>query len=345
MRIHRFHIIFTLFIISFSLNAQKNYIKKVYFDKDSYEINSENSIIIQFLCKKIKNKKPYFVKLDAHTDSDGTEIYNDTLATKRAISVYNKLIECGFSKENIEISSFGERRPVVKNDSEENMQKNRRVRMIFINTKDKIRIQGKILSDADKSELADAKILIKTEEKLTELYTNDKGEYDIWVPKHNPSYYLVSKVKNHFYHFEKIDTESYKGKVMQLDIELKKLTPGSTIKIPLFNFIAEQDVLIQESVPNLALLLGTMRQNPNLKIEIHGHINKQKVGPVDENSASFQLSVRRAKMVYNYLLEHKIDPSRMEIKAFGNWHMLYPDTDDIELQDLNRRVEIYIVDN
>jgi len=336
--------LYIICFIAFNFSyAQKNHLLKVFFEKDKSQLLENSKFKIDSINNLLKIPSDFFIKLDAHTDSDGTDKYNYNLSSKRANSVKDELLRLKFPTENIEISSFGESIPEVDNSSKENMRKNRRVRIIYVDRTGKVRIKGKILSDDEKNPLTKVRILIKTENKIDTVYTNTLGEYDVWVPKSNPTYYLISRVKNHFYHYEKINTNSETQ--IEKNIELKKLTKGALLNIPLFNFIAEEDILVKESEPNLRLLLETMRQNPNLKIEIHGHINKQKSGNVSVESSSFKLSVRRAKFVYNFLVKNGIDPKRMQTKAFGNWKMLYPETDDLNLQNLNRRVEIYVIQN
>ena len=69
-----------------------------------------------------------------HTDSDGDEISNRALSENRCNSVKERLM--GIFGENaaydFEIKAFGESKPRVPNDSEENKQKNRRVEITVL---------------------------------------------------------------------------------------------------------------------------------------------------------------------------------------------------------------------
>ena len=62
-----------------------------------------------------------------HTCDIGSDTYNEWLSQKRAESVKRYLIELGVMGEFVKAKGFGERKPLVPNDSEENRETNRRV--------------------------------------------------------------------------------------------------------------------------------------------------------------------------------------------------------------------------
>lgn len=65
--------------------------------------------------------------IEAHTDSLGDANYNLELSQKRANSAKKQLIDMGIEENRIEAIGYGESKPLVSNDTAENMQKNRRV--------------------------------------------------------------------------------------------------------------------------------------------------------------------------------------------------------------------------
>jgi len=87
-----------------------------------------------------------------------------------------------------------------------------------------------------------------------------------------------------------------------------------------------------------------MELNDSLNIEIAGHINRPNYPPVDKLSSDFKLSVQRAKMVHDYLLENNISADRISFKGYGNFQMRYPKARSEKQQAENRRVEIRIVE-
>jgi len=119
---------------------------------------------------------------------------------------------------------------------------------------------------------------------------------------------------------------------------------GTSIVLKNMNFYGGLHRMMPESIPVLKELLQTMLQNPTLVIEIHGHICCE-IGPqegMDNETGTRNLSVNRARVVYEYLIQNGISPQRLSYKGFGHRFPLYPDDTD-EHKLLNRRVEIKII--
>jgi outer membrane protein OmpA-like peptidoglycan-associated protein len=74
----------------------------------------------------------YKLEIEGHTDSTGTDAYNQTLSQSRAESVRNFLVEQGIPAERIRATQgFGRTRPIAPNDSRANREKNRRVDIVI----------------------------------------------------------------------------------------------------------------------------------------------------------------------------------------------------------------------
>ena len=65
--------------------------------------------------------------LEGHTDDRGGREYNLALGQKRAESVRRALTLLGVNDNQLEAISYGKEKPAVVGDTEEAMQKNRRV--------------------------------------------------------------------------------------------------------------------------------------------------------------------------------------------------------------------------
>jgi outer membrane protein OmpA-like peptidoglycan-associated protein len=65
--------------------------------------------------------------MSAHTDSYGSDDYNFKLSDNRARSVMEYILSKGIASNRITSQGYGETRPVVPNDTDENRQLNRRV--------------------------------------------------------------------------------------------------------------------------------------------------------------------------------------------------------------------------
>jgi outer membrane protein OmpA-like peptidoglycan-associated protein len=70
------------------------------------------------------------IALEGHTDSVGTDAYNQQLSERRATSVRTYLLENGIKPELVRAMGFGEAQPVVSNDTSAGRQQNRRVELV-----------------------------------------------------------------------------------------------------------------------------------------------------------------------------------------------------------------------
>jgi len=67
------------------------------------------------------------ILVEGHTDSTGSETYNQQLSERRAGSVKNLLVQRGVQEFRVNILGYGESRPVATNATPEGRQMNRRV--------------------------------------------------------------------------------------------------------------------------------------------------------------------------------------------------------------------------
>ena len=104
----------------------------VLFDVDKYDVrvHPEAEEVLKNLAIVLKEMDVKNFEIDGHTDSDGSDEYNQVLSEKRANSVKNFLVSQGVTAE-ITTKGYGESKPVASNDTAEGKQKNRRVEIII----------------------------------------------------------------------------------------------------------------------------------------------------------------------------------------------------------------------
>jgi outer membrane protein OmpA-like peptidoglycan-associated protein len=108
-------------------------IKNVYYPFDKAHLTPETQTVIDTTIYQILiDNMELVVEISSHTDSKGSESYNQSLSQKRAESVVNYLIKKGIAKDRLVPKGYGESAPLVANenedgsDNEENRAKNRR---------------------------------------------------------------------------------------------------------------------------------------------------------------------------------------------------------------------------
>jgi OOP family OmpA-OmpF porin len=92
-----------------------------------------------------------------------------------------------------------------------------------------------------------------------------------------------------------------------------------------------------ESVAILDQAIDTLKRNPDVRVEVDGHTDS-----IGSDAYNQKLSERRAKGVYDYLVAHGIDASRLDgPKGFGKTQPI--DTNDTaEGRQRNRRTELKV---
>ena len=76
----------------------------------------------------------YNLSIEGHTDSVGTEDYNQKLSENRAKSVMTYLTSCGIAQTSVTSKGFGKTQPIAPNETKEGKQKNRRVEIVVAET-------------------------------------------------------------------------------------------------------------------------------------------------------------------------------------------------------------------
>ena len=72
-----------------------------------------------------------YVAVEGHTDSVGSDDYNQQLSERRAQAVRDYFVQQGISSGNVEAHGFGKTEPIASNDTAEGRQQNRRVELIL----------------------------------------------------------------------------------------------------------------------------------------------------------------------------------------------------------------------
>lgn len=104
----------------------------IFFDYDKYEIREEHNAFLDRMIKVVKGHSDLRVKVTGHTDSDGSDQYNDTLSWNRAQAITAYFVKRGLSADRLVIEFKGEHAPIDTNTNPEGKQRNRRVDFEFI---------------------------------------------------------------------------------------------------------------------------------------------------------------------------------------------------------------------
>ena len=107
-------------------------INNIYFDSDSYFLNDQARQVLNGFIEFMTINRNIIVSIHGYTDNVGSSASNLELSTNRAKSVYEFLLAMGISSERLSYKGFGEAKPLVPNDIEENRAINRRTEFYIV---------------------------------------------------------------------------------------------------------------------------------------------------------------------------------------------------------------------
>lgn len=108
-------------------DIQGDKIATTYYAFDKYNLTPAARATLDKAAVEIKADETKSVVIVGHTDSTGTELYNQGLSERRARSAYNYLIDSGIAKSRVSMTGKGELEPIATNATKEGRAQNRRV--------------------------------------------------------------------------------------------------------------------------------------------------------------------------------------------------------------------------
>ena len=105
------------------------------FDFDKSVVKPEGKKVLDGLATQAKGMNLEVIIAVGHTDSVGTDAYNQRLSERRAAAVKAYLVSQGIPAAKIVTRGYGESRPIAYNTTEEGRAKNRRVEIEVVGTK------------------------------------------------------------------------------------------------------------------------------------------------------------------------------------------------------------------
>jgi OOP family OmpA-OmpF porin len=111
------------------------YAADAFFDFDKSALKAEGRAKLDDLVGKVKDISLEVIIAVGHTDSVGSDSYNQKLSVKRAEAVKAYLVTKGIEKNRVYTEGKGEKQPVADNKTSEGRAKNRRVEIEVVGTR------------------------------------------------------------------------------------------------------------------------------------------------------------------------------------------------------------------
>lgn len=181
---------------------------------------------------------------------------------------------------------------------------------------------------------------LTTGKSITKSYSDSTdGTFLICITP-GKNYGLFVSAEKYMFYSENINLTltNSQQKPYEKDIPLDKIMKGSRIILNNIFFETDSSNLKNNSQTELKKLISFMNINSSIKVEISGHTDNK-----GNSSHNLDLSNRRAKAVYEYLIKNSVKAERLSYKGFGQT-MPIATNDTEEGRALNRRTEIKIIE-
>lgn len=106
--------------------SKESMFSDILFDYDRYDVHEKYKQTLQSVSSWMSKNTAARLSLEGHCDERGTNEYNLALGDRRAKAVKDYLVSLGVASGRIDVLSYGEEKPVCKEQTEDCWAKNRR---------------------------------------------------------------------------------------------------------------------------------------------------------------------------------------------------------------------------
>ncbi len=346
-----------IFLNTHFLYAQNDTtLAKIYFSTNQYMLTEASKNVLKDFIVKYKDNKS--LQLAGRCDNHGDDALNDSLSFNRAVAVRDFLITNGFPTEKIGmVAGLGKRMP-VETGSVYTDSLNRVVWItvpvdVVTNTDNTKKINAFSIHDSLvmvlKPDWSQYTVLNGSPHKGDTLRIDtslNQVSDTLFVSR---KLYIASDTAQLVFSLvpKEIPEKTKKSALNQAFMDsIQNSNPGQAIVIRCLNFEFGYHVMPKTDQPALQAVLSALKAMPHLKLDIRGHVCCSVIGNelYDVQTSQYDLSLNRAKEVYDYLVTNGADASRLSYAGYKMKNpLVYPEKGKND-QYKNRRIEFVILD-
>lgn len=114
------------------VESKESIFSDILFDYDQYAVKDTYKQLLQSVAAWMAKNSTARLSIEGHCDERGTNEYNLALGDRRAKAVKDHLLSLGVASGRIDVISYGEERPVCKDQTEDCWAKNRRAHFTIL---------------------------------------------------------------------------------------------------------------------------------------------------------------------------------------------------------------------
>lgn len=334
--------------ISVWAQEQQQHVFSIYFPSNGDQLTAVSKTFIRQQLIDIGSGNIREIRLKGHTDADADDTFNIRLSERRALNARSYFLTQGVPERMIQIEVFGEKDPVS-----ELKNLNRRVEITIVYDYGaaltemkgrKFYVKGLVTNYNTRLPMACSYVI--EDQKLNVFQsTRSNGKFGFMAKPGKTITLTFSKegFLNATYALTDAQFKTVKGDTLFLDIRLKPVEVIEKLVFEKIYFFSDSDSLRPESKPELEKLLKILKSDKSLFVEIQGHMNCPVSRPMTiyQKRYNHELSHKRAKAVFRYLVKNQIPPGQLTFKGMSNFNMIYPEPKNDAEADKNKRVEVW----
>lgn len=162
------------------------------------------------------------------------------------------------------------------------------------------------------------------------------GAFKIYI-RSGKIHNIDAKAKGFVNLSERLDFRSLDLKTMELNLKLQPIEVGVVVNLKSVLFYMGTTALLEESYPELDMVVEFLKGNPKVEIQLDGHTDNR--GDAKKN---LLLSQQRVEKIKAYLVSKGVQAKRIKGRGFGGSKPIAT-SDTEESRKLNRRVEFIIL--
>jgi len=194
---------------------------------------------------------------------------------------------------------------------------------------------GGVFDESGKN--VNAKVIVVNNSDSTVYKLDEYGEVSLFLDSHfSYTFYILADGFN-MYSENVFPIDSSRTCRIYKDVVMKKSVVGDKMTLDNVTFDFDSFVLDDWSNKQLALWVEYMKVNKSLCFEIGGHTDC-----IGDSIYNMELSIKRAKAIYDYILKKGVSKDRLVYKGYGNSLPVLSNTSEIG-RSVNRRTEIIIL--